>query len=337
MTFEGRGEPGAAVAVAALSLGPAAMRRVAVVVNARSGGLLGREGAAEAVAGHLAAAGLDPVISHAAEAPDLLARLDRAIATGAEAVVVGGGDGSIAAAAQRLAGTGIALGILPCGTMNMLAKDLGLPVEIDAAAEALARGTIRAIDVAEVNGQVFLCMSVLGLPTAIGRHRERHRGAGGVGARIALALAALRTALRYPPLPLRIAVEDTPPRRVLARAVAVTNNAYAEGFGRFFTRESLDRGELVLHRAREFGPLRMARMLVAMALGAWRRQPDLHQRAATAFTIHSRRRALRVMNDGEALLLAPPLRYAIRPGALRVIVPAAAPAPAPAGDAQAPA
>jgi diacylglycerol kinase family enzyme len=178
-------------------------------------------------------------------------------------------------------------------------------------------------------------MSVLGLPTALGRHRERHRGAGGIGARVALAVAALRTVLRYPPLPLRIAVEDAPPRRVLARAVAVTNNAYAEGFGQLFTRESLDRGELALYHAREFGPWRMARMLVAMALGAWRQQQALDEQAATTVTIHSRRRALQVMNDGEALLLEPPLRYAIRPGALRVIVPAAAPQAAPAADADA--
>ena len=66
-----------------------------------------------------------------------------------------------------------------------------------------------------------------------------------------------------------------------------------------------------------------------------RRQRALDEHVAATLEIHSRRRALRVMNDGEALLLAPPLRYAIRPGALRVIVPAAAAERVAAGDAQA--
>ncbi|WP_043363314.1 diacylglycerol kinase family protein [Belnapia sp. F-4-1] len=296
------------------------MRKVAVVINARSGGLLGRERAAEEVAERLAAAGLAPSILHEAEEPDLGRRLDQAVALGMDAVVVGGGDGTIAAAAQRLVGTGIALGILPLGTMNMLAKDLGIPLGLEAAAEALAHGEVRAIDVAAVNGHVFLCLSVLGLPTAIGRHRERHRGTGG---QVRLMLAALRTMLRYRPMRLRLALDGTVEQPVFLRALAVANNAYAEGFGAFFSRTRLDRGELFLYQAREFGPWWIARMLAAMALGRWRRRPELDERPAQEIIIHSRRRSLRVMNDGEALLLAPPLRYAIQPGALRVVVPAA--------------
>lgn len=295
------------------------MRRVAVVINARSGGLLGRERAAEEVAERLAAAGLEPTILHEAEEPDLGRRLDRAVTLAMDAVIVGGGDGTIASAAQRLAGTGIALGILPLGTMNMLAKDLGIPLGLEAAAEALAQGERRSIDVAEVNGHVFLCLSVLGLPTAIGRHRERHRGQGG---RMRLALAALRTVLRYPPLRLRVALDEEPTQPVLLRALAVANNAYSEGFGAIFSRTRLDRGELVVYRARDFGAWWIVKMLAAMALGAWRRRPELDERAARSIAIDSRRAHIRVMNDGEVLLLAPPLRYAIRPAALSVIVPA---------------
>src|SRR4051794_30612385 len=122
------------------------MRRVAVVINARSGGLLGREQAAEEVAERLEAAGLEAILIAEDAAPDLDARLDLALATGAEAIIVGGGDGTISAAAQRLAGTATALGILPLGTMNMLAKDLGIPLDLTAAAAALAAGTTRVID-----------------------------------------------------------------------------------------------------------------------------------------------------------------------------------------------
>lgn len=300
------------------------MRRVAVVINARAGGLLGRENAAGEVAAHLSAAGLDPVVIPEDPGADLLTRLDRAIAAGADAVIIGGGDGSIAAAAQRLAGTETALGILPCGTMNLMAKDLRIPLELEAAAETLARGMVRAIDVAEVNGHVFLCNSVIGLPAALGRHRERHRGARGPAAWLRIGLAAMRGFWRYPPLRLHIAAGQAPPRTMRLRALAVANNAYAEGPGLLFTRERLDRGELVLYLAHRFGAWWAVRKLLGMALGAWRGGTDLDERRMARVTIGSSRRVLRVMNDGEGLLLAPPLRYAIRPRALKVIVPRAA-------------
>ena len=104
--------------------------RIAVVINAASGSALGRDAIEAEVARHLAAHGLDAIIVPEHE-DGLLARLDAAVAQGADAVVVGGGDGTITAAAARLMGGTAALGILPLGTMNMLAKDLGIPLELD--------------------------------------------------------------------------------------------------------------------------------------------------------------------------------------------------------------
>src|SRR6476661_5690984 len=74
----------------------------------------------------------------------------RAIAKrGDELVVVGGGDGSISAAASALAGSKTALGILPLGTLNHFARDLGLPTDIGEAAQLIARKPLRRVDVAE--------------------------------------------------------------------------------------------------------------------------------------------------------------------------------------------
>ena len=294
--------------------------RVAVVINTAAGGLVGREEVAAEVAERLAEAGLDARIIHDNEAADLAGRLDLAIAEGAEAVVVGGGDGTIAAAAARLAGTSTVLGILPMGTMNLLAKDLGIPLELEAAAASLAHGEPRAIDVAEVNGHVFLCASVLGLPTHLGRYRERHRGDASIRSRIAFAVAAVRATLRHPPLRLLVDLGEGPVR-VWTRAATVVAGGYAEGFGQFMRRERLDRGELVLYLARGFGAWWAIRLLFGMLSGSWRNQGLLDERASKAVSIRSGRPRLRVMNDGEALLLEPPLRYTIRPRALNVIVP----------------
>jgi diacylglycerol kinase family enzyme len=310
--------------------------RVAVVINAASGSALGREALEEEVAQHLAARGIEAVM-----VPDqpggLLARLDAALAHGADAVVVGGGDGTICAAAARLKGTGTALGIIPLGTMNLLAQDLGIPTEVAAAADALAGGEVRAIDVAEVNGHVFLCSSVLGTPSRLGRHRERGRGKTGFGTRMLFALAVLRANWAYRPMRLRVRLDGGPTLLARTRALKVANNRYSEGFGLMMRRERLDRGELALYVARGFGIWWSLSMMLRMWLGAWRNEALLHERTARDVEIGSRRTALRVMNDGEALLLAPPLRYRIHPGALNVIVPKpAAHAPAETAEAACP-
>ena len=237
-------------------------------------------------------------------------------------MVVGGGDGTIAAAGARLKGTGIALGILPLGTMNMLAKDLGIPLGLDAAALALAQGEIREIDVAEVNGHVFLCNSVIGSPSWLGRHRERQRGRASLRTRLAFAIAGLRAEWRHRPMRLRVELDARRrPVRLWTRAVAVANNRYAEGFGLFMARPRLDQGELALYIARRYGIWWWMRLMAGMFLGTWRGSKLVHEREAQQVTIRSPRTALRVMNDGEALVLASPLAYRIHPAALRVIVP----------------
>ena len=117
----------------------------------------------------MAEAGLEAefIAQDAGSLPD---RVALAAKSGAEAVIVAGGDGTVACAGHALAGSDIPLGVLPYGTMNLLAKDLGLPIgDLPAALKAIAAGAIRTIDVGEVNGQSFLCASMLGLPVQLGR------------------------------------------------------------------------------------------------------------------------------------------------------------------------
>jgi len=292
--------------------------RIAVVINAAAGGLLGRQEVAARMAETLCAAGLDPLV--VPEHGTLGERLDAALATDAAAVVVGGGDGTITAAAQRLAGTGVPLGILPLGTMNVLARDLGLPLELEAAAAALVHGHARAIDVAEVNGHVFLNASIIGLPSHLGRHRERERGRFDLRARLRFATAALRSALRHPPMRLQVLANGRS-LRIWTRALAVTCNRLDEDAARFPARSVLDRGELGLYVAKDFGAWWVLRFALRVLLRRWRDHPELSATTAPEITIVSGRRRLRVMNDGEAFLLATPLTYRIRPGALQVLVP----------------
>ncbi|PHK96124.1 diacylglycerol kinase [Pseudoroseomonas rhizosphaerae] len=302
--------------------------RATLLLNPRSGTLLGEPALAEALPAALRRAGFALTVIPPDAAPDLPGRIALALATAPEALIVGGGDGTIRSAAAALRGTGIALGVLPLGTMNLLARDLGLPLAPLEAAAALGRARVAPIDLAEVNGEIFLCQSVIGLPNRIGQHRERSRGDARLASRWRVVVGAARAFWRHPPLRLglRLGTPGQPPEaapvlRVWTRALSVVNNAYEEAPGALFHRPKLDGGILALHVARDFGLWWLLRLLLAMAAGRWRRRPDLLTRRAAAITIHARKRHLWVVNDGEALLLETPLHYRIHPRALRVLVP----------------
>src|SRR6185503_10902419 len=95
------------------------------------------------------------------------------------AVVAGGGDGTLNTIAAALAGSGKPLGVLPLGTHNHFAKDIAVPLDLDAAVEALARGVARGesrdVDVGEVNGRLFLNFSGVGLHPQVVKHRDVQR------------------------------------------------------------------------------------------------------------------------------------------------------------------
>ncbi|MFC7552673.1 diacylglycerol/lipid kinase family protein [Pseudoroseomonas wenyumeiae] len=185
---------------------------------------------------------------------------------------------------------------------------------------------MRQIDIGLVNGEVFLCQSVIGLPNRVGLHRERVRGRDGLAARWRVALGFLRALWRHPPMRLGLRPDGQPMRRVWTGAVSVVNNAYDEAPGRFFHRPRLDAGVLTWLVARDFDLWWAAKLIASMALGRWRggradcrrgRQPG-HLQPPQPPAGHERRRGDAAANS---------LRYSIRPRALRVLAPPLAEAP----------
>jgi diacylglycerol kinase family enzyme len=96
-----------------------------------------------------------------------------AVREGANPVVAAGGDGTLNAVTSVLVDGDRTLGVLPIGTLNHLAKDLRIPLDLDGAVQTLLEGVVANVDVAEVNGQIFLNNSGLGLYPKIVRHREK--------------------------------------------------------------------------------------------------------------------------------------------------------------------
>ncbi|RXX19750.1 diacylglycerol/lipid kinase family protein, partial [Streptococcus oralis] len=93
--------------------------------------------------------------------------------TDLDVLLVGGGDGTVSTAAAALMNKPIALGILPAGTMNLFARTLQIPIELEDAVSALAGGDITAVDIATVNGEPFVHQFSVGLHARMVRNRER--------------------------------------------------------------------------------------------------------------------------------------------------------------------
>lgn len=295
--------------------------KIVVVLNAAAGALLGKpiEATVEATEAALGHPETDvQVVS--ATGPDIVPAIEKACASDADVVMVGGGDGTIATAAGYLAGTDKALAILPLGTMNLLAKDLGIPMSLAEAIPSLAAGEFRHIDIADVNGRIFLNSSLLGLFPMIAQQRERNRGKMKLATYLKLAWSAFAAVSRYRRLGAVIEIEgERRPVRSLAMAIAC--NPLNEGFASFLTRSSLDSGELALYIAKHRTAWRAIRLIAALTAGLGRSDPELETHRARKITIHARRPNLWVANDGELHLIETPLQYRIRQRGLKVLVP----------------
>ena len=301
--------------------------RYHVILNANSGTAHALGVTAESLGELFNAHGLYPVIDANTDRP-FLERVAEAVRSEAQVVVAAGGDGTITALAEALMGTGKHLAILPLGTFNAVARDLHVPLDLPGAVAALAHGTSQNIDVAEVNGRVFLQKVVIGLIPGLAAGREHLRGRETAGAKIAFMRYIFRRLARARRIAVAIEPSNGPRRVQRVQAMAVACNAYDEGLGKFFSRKSLDRGTLTLYILRHLTARDFLRLLVGMFLGRWRDYEALSMESIRTVRIDSHKPLIKVMLDGEVMTLQTPLDFTVRPKALSVIVPAEAADPA---------
>jgi diacylglycerol kinase family enzyme len=243
-----------------------------------------------------------------------------AVAGRANMLVVGGGDGSVSAAAAVLAGTSVALAILPLGTLNHFARDLGIPSDVGKAAELIASGTVRRVDVAEVNGRIFINNSAIGLYPLMVIDRDLQRRRLGRSKRLAMLVASARTLARFEHRRLTITVNEEK-ARIDTPLLFVGNNDYRLDLGSPGQRASLDDGVLSVFVMRK----RTRRGLVAASIRALfnrtRRDDMVKLEGVERLRVDSRRSHLAVSLDGEVVRMKPPLDYTVRKRALNVIAP----------------
>lgn len=252
---------------------------------------------------------------------DRLAETARAaLASGAEALVAGGGDGTIRTVAGVLVGGNVPLGVLPVGTLNHFARDLGIPVELPEAVRAIAGGVPRALDIGEVNGEIFINNSMLGLYPPMVGVRDRERRELRRGKWLATISAFLKVLPRHPLLHIRVTAEGLTVDHQ-TRFVFVGNNEYEMSAFTYGARSRFDSGDLYLYIAKS----RTRLGLVGLGLlGLFRdvKWTDRFERLILPeFSIETWKKAVPVYLDGEVLILQPPLLFRNRAHALQVLLP----------------
>jgi diacylglycerol kinase family enzyme len=248
---------------------------------------------------------------------DLLQLAEDAVARGADVIGMAGGDGSQALIATVAARHGIPHVCVPAGTRNHFALDLGLDREdVIGALEAFADGVERRIDLAAVNGRIFVNNASLGLYAKVVQSPEYR------DAKLKTAASMLPDLLGPDATALDLQFRGPDGTGYpTAQLILVSNDPYeVDHLGGMGTRERLDLGVLGIVAARISGA-DDARLFVALeAAGQVRRFPGWQEWTAPRFEISSGG-PLEVGIDGEALLLDPPLVFESRPGVLRVRLP----------------
>ena len=245
----------------------------------------------------------------------------RAAAAGLDRIVVAaGGDGTISAVAAAVSGTDKVLGVLPVGTLNHFAKDLLIPLDLESAVQTIVEGEVATVDVAEVNGRIFINNSNLGLYPQIVSRREAQQERLARGKWTAFFWATLQALRRFPFLDLRIAFEG---QQIFRRTafLFVGNNEYEIAGFNLGSRACVDGGKLGLYLTRGTGRFGLFRLAFHALFGRVDQAKDFDVFCVTEARIESRKRRLLVACDGEVERMEAPLHYRIKPASLRVLVP----------------
>jgi YegS/Rv2252/BmrU family lipid kinase len=237
---------------------------------------------------------------------------------GYDCIVAGGGDGTVSTVAAELVGDRVALGVLPLGTLNHFARDIGMPLDIEEAIAAICSGEVSAVDVASVNGKVFINNSSLGLYPDQARLRLLWRPR--FGRWLALIFASIVVLLRFPFL--RVIAEFNG-KRVSARCpmMLVSNNEYKLEPGKLTERARLDKGVLGICLLRDEGRMGLLRIALHSLIYKPEEATSFETYNAAEVTVKTRRKKVRVALDGEVYKLNTPLRYKSLPASLKVVAP----------------
>lgn len=293
--------------------------RATALLNRGGGAMATDPGLAAKVVAALGECGIDASVAEV-EGGAVEERARAAATRGDPLLIVGGGDGTVSAAASALAGSATALGILPLGTLNHFARDLGIPFDVRQAALVIARGNERRVDIAEMNGRVFINNSAVGLYPLMVLDRDSQQRRLGRSKRLAMLVASARTLARFHHQRLVLTINDEH-ERVDTPLLFVGNNDYRLELPAAGQRDRLDDGRLCVCLLRSKSRIGFVAATVRALAGRSRPDDMIRLDDVERLRVGSRRSRLTVSLDGETQRMKPPLEYRIRKQALKVMTP----------------
>ena len=254
-----------------------------------------------------------------------------ASAPGVEGLIAGGGDGTISAAAGIAWKSGIALGVVPAGTMNLFARSLKLPLDIWQVLDALAEATPENIDIASVNGRSFVHQFSAGLHARMVRYRNAMDFASRLGKMRASTRAAISVMFNPPEFEVEFNAQGKTGSRKVS-AISVSNNEF--GRDPLMYADSLTRGRLGFYIADPLKPAGVARLALDILRGRLKENAAVTAMTATELELHfpRHRHDVRCVIDGELLPMPRDVKLKIHAGELKVLVNQPQPRAAEEGD-----
>jgi diacylglycerol kinase (ATP) len=273
-------------------------------------------GAAETVTRVLRESGV-PIIARDCERASDLSALISATKGEIESMIIGGGDGTLNAALPGLLETGLPLGIIPLGTANDLARTLGIPTDLAAAARIIACGKVQPVDIGEVNGHPFFNVASIGFGVDLTRAltSDSKRRFGTIG----YAIAALRAVSRLRPFRAEIMHGHT---IHLSRTihVAVGNGRHYGGGMTVSEHARIDDGCLHIYSLEVDSLWRLLRLLPALRSGRHDAWKEIRTLEGEEIEVRTPRRPRSVNTDGE-IVTRTPAHFRVRGHAISVFIP----------------
>ena len=244
---------------------------------------------------------------------------------GVDAVLAGGGDGTISSAAAIAYETGTPLAVLPVGTMNLFARALKVPLVLAEALEALAGGEIGSVDIATANDRPFVHQFGVGIHARLVRIRENMSYGSRTGKMLASLRAIAAAAINPPQFEAEFHTRKGIEKRRVS-GIAVSNNPL--GDGQIYA-DRLDAGVLGVYVAAPVSTSELLKLAADVFMGTWRASPMVSEKEIDEVTLHfpKRKRGAHAVIDGELIKLDRSVTLKAHPGALRVVLPKV-PAPA---------
>jgi YegS/Rv2252/BmrU family lipid kinase len=293
------------------------MSKIALIINERSGSGAKQKALYKALEAYQDDVHIFDIFAY----PSIKNIVAKAWEEGIRIMIAAGGDGTVSSVASAILELGLdaKLGVIPVGTLNHFAHDIGMPKSIEESVEIIMKGNSAFMDAVKINNKYFINNSSLGMYPFMVNERQsiKHRW---YGKWVGMALSGFTTLKRYP----FITVEfENNGKRLMRKTpfIFIGNNSYNISAGNLGTRKKLNEGKLSIFIAHSLTRMALIKLLWHAVRGRLLEQKDFDAIGLSKVEIKSRKRKIHVALDGEVVTMRGPLHYSIVPKALHVIIP----------------